>query len=435
MSNVLAASLWEGLVYVVRRPLRSAITAITCAVAIAVTVNVISLNYGLDEDVRADIARYGRTTIDVGRSPLIRPGAQRAPFGAAELARIRGAVAGLDAAVVPLRQEMVSATGAATIARVPIVAVTPEYAVTLRVKLLAGRWLTASDHGFDACVLDQSAAASLFPDSARAADSGTFGTASFDARQVLGRRVTLTGRSERVTTVVGVLEDPMTYRRLFEAFDEGRSSRTLVGALLSFRNVYVPADALPTDDLTLVNVVLPDERTLEVAAERLRLLWPSASLDAIAATASPITVFVRRDWMDALGGTTQGAAFLGNIVWILIVLVACVMISTLNLISIRERYDEIAIRRCEGARKTHIAAQVTAEGVLVSLVGGVLGLPLGHLGALLLRRIVDFPFRFDARYAGIAMVVSAALGLLASVVPARRAAALDPARVLTRRVT
>ncbi len=435
MSSALTASLREGLLYVVRRPLRSAITAITSAVAIAVTVNVISLNYGLDEDVRADITRYGRMTIDVGRSPLIRPGAPRAPFGQAELARIREALSGLDAAVVPLRQEMVSATGTATVARVPLVAVTPDYAATLRVRLLAGRWLAASDHGLDACVLDQSAAASLFPASAGAPDAGTFGAAAFDATQVLGRRVTLSGGSSRFTTVVGVLEDPMTYRRLFEAFDEGRSTRTLVGALLSFRNVYVPADAMPTDDLTLVSVVMRDEAGLDVAAERLRRLWPAASLDAIASAAAPITVFVRRDWMDALGGTTQGAAFLGNIVWILIVLVACVMISTLNLISIRERYDEIAIRRCEGARKSGIAAQVTAEGVLVSLVGGLLGLPLGHLGAILLRRIVDFPFRFDARYAGVAMVVSALLGLVASVVPARRAAALDPARVLTRRVT
>jgi putative ABC transport system permease protein len=435
MSSVLLATLAEGVLYVLRRPLRSAITAITVAVAIAVTVNVISLNYGLDEDVRADITRFGRTTIDVGRSPLIRPGAQRAPFGEAELAQISVAVAGLDAAVVPLRQEMASVTGAVTIARLPLVAVTPDYAATLRVKVLAGRWLTTADHGFDVCVLDQSAAASLFPASAGAADAGSFGAAAFDATAVLGRRLTLSGRADRVTTVVGVLEDPMTYRRIFESFDEGRSSRTLVGALLSFRNVYVPADAMPTDDLTLVNVVLPDERRLEEARERLQRLWPAASMDAIAATASPITVFVRRDWMDALGGTTQGAAFLGNIVWILIVLVACVMISTLNLISIRERYDEIAIRRCEGARKTHIAAQVTAEGVLVSLVGGVLGLPLGHLGAALLRRIVDFPFRFDTRYAGAAMAISAVLGLLASVVPARRAAALDPARVLTRRVT
>jgi putative ABC transport system permease protein len=119
----------------------------------------------------------------------------------------------------------------------------------------------------------------------------------------------------------------------------------------------------------------------------------------------------------------------------LVVLVACIMISTLNLITIRERYDEVAVRRCEGARKADLAAQVTAEGLVTSVAGGLLGLPLGYAGAEALKRIVDFPFRFEPRYAAAAILVSAALGLLSSVVPARRAAGLDPARVLSRRLT
>ena len=165
------------------------------------------------------------------------------------------------------------------------------------------------------------------------------------------------------------------------------------------------------------------------------MLWPASDTGGSGAEMAPITVFVRREWMDAVGGTTQAGAFLGNIVWILIVFVACVMLSTLNLITIRERYDEIAIRRCEGARKSHLALQVTAEGVIVSVAGGLLGLPLGYAGASALRSIVDFPFRFESRFALPAVAISVVLGLLASVVPARRAAALDPARVLTRRLT
>ena len=72
---------------------------------------------------------------------------------------------------------------------------------------------------------------------------------------------------------------------------------------------------------------------------------------------------------------------------------------------------------------------------MTALAGGLVGLPLGALGAVVLRRVVDFPFRFEARYAVAATGVSVVLGLLASVLPARRAAALQPARVLTRRLT
>src|SRR5262245_49355725 len=125
----------EGLRHVASHPLRSALTAITCAVAIAVTVNVISLNYGLDEDIRHDIQRFGRLTIDVGRSPLIRPGAPRASFTDTDLAKIRTLVEGLPAVVVPLRTESVTARGEADVGRVVLAAVSEQYPKTLSIDM------------------------------------------------------------------------------------------------------------------------------------------------------------------------------------------------------------------------------------------------------------------------------------------------------------
>jgi putative ABC transport system permease protein len=112
-----------------------------------------------------------------------------------------------------------------------------------------------------------------------------------------------------------------------------------------------------------------------------------------------------------------------------------VMLTTQNLMTIRERYDEFAIRRVEGAGREDVAWQITVEGVVTSLVGGILGLPLGHLGASVLRDIVQFPFRFETRYAFVATGVAILIGLVASVLPARHAASLQPARVLSRRTT
>ncbi|MHC5010752.1 MAG: ABC transporter permease, partial [Planctomycetota bacterium] len=233
---------------------------------------------------------------------------------------------------------------------------------------------------------------------------------------------------------LGVLRDPLTHRAVFESFDEGRGARTLTSALLSFRNVYVPAAANPDEEYAGISVVLNSDADVEEAARRMRAIWKPAGEDPLMSLQS-VGVFVRKEWMDALGATTQTGAFLGNIIWIIIVGVAVVMISTLNLLTIRERYDELAIRRCEGARRRDVALQVTVEGTLLALVGGVAGLPLGYLAAAVLRDIVDFPFRFEARYAIAATGVAILLGLFASVVPARRAAALQPARVLTRRLT
>ncbi len=162
-----------------------------------------------------------------------------------------------------------------------------DYPKTLSIVMVAGRWFVpAADHGLRRLRArperrrERSSPAS-------ATSRALVGAAAFDATAVLGRRLTLSGRADRVTTVVGVLEDPMTYRRIFESFDEGRSSRTLVGSLLSFRNVYVPADAMPTDDLAVVKVV-PDPRHVREEATRLReLAWACDVLDAIAATPRP----------------------------------------------------------------------------------------------------------------------------------------------------
>lgn len=416
----------EGLRHVLRRPLRSALTAVTSAVAIAVTVNVISLSYGLDEDVRRDVQRFGLLTVDVGRIPLVAPGVVRAPLGALELERIRGAVADLGPTVVPRRQ----VSGTVTVPgrpgaegrRYQCLSAPPTYLATLAARPTAGRWLTDEDRGRANVALDLAVARRLFPGE--------------DLATVPGRRLEIelaAGRSS--WTVVGVLEDPLTYRDLFDAFDEGQGARTLTSSLLSFRNVYLPEGALGDGEYSGISLVFADEPGLREGARRLGRFWPRLGLDPAAMGLAPIGVFVRRDWMAEMSGITATGSLLGNLVWILVVVVAAVMLSTLHLITIRERYDELAIRRCEGARKSDVARQVLFEGVLTALVGGLLGLPLGQAAAHVLRGIVGIPFRFEMRYAAAATGVAVLLGLLASVVPARRAARLDPARILSRRLT
>ncbi len=415
----------EGLTYIVRHPLRSALTAITSAVAIAVTVNVISLSYGLDEDVRRDVARFGRLTVDVGRLPVIHAGTERPRLGDAEVLKIQGAVAGLGASVVPRRQVSGRAAGERVLERVQVVSAPPSYRLTLGIEVIAGRWLTAEDGdgsaGSGACTVDAETARQLYPGEPPEA--------------AVGRSLSLRVQGvDRQMQIVGVLEDPLTYRALFETFDEGRGARTLTSSLLSFRNVYVRETTVTGTEYTGVSIALPDDAAVETARTRLQEHWPAA-MEKGQLFFGGIGVFVRKDWMDALGASTATGAMLGNIVWIIIVLVAVIMISTLNLITIRERYDELAVRRCEGATRHNVALQVTVEGVVTSLIGGLMGLPLGYAGAAVLRDIVDFPFRFDPAYAGVATLIAAVLGLFSSVVPARRAARLQPARILSRRLT
>jgi hypothetical protein len=411
----------EGIVQAWRHPLRSGLSAVTCAVAIAVTVNVISLLYGLEADLSRDVQRFGRLTVDVVRLPVVLPGMKRETLGPAEAERAREALGSLPHRMAPTRIALGSARGDAEVPRIPLLSVAPGYPETLAIDRVAGEWFLPEDDPGAVCALDESAAALLFP--------------GRSPGEVEGRSVVVEGpggRSER--RVVGILEDPLTYRALFEAFDEGARSRALTSGMLSFRNLYLPEGQLPGEEYSSISVAVRSEDDLDEAARRLRTIWPPASDDPLHNLQS-VGVFVRRDWMDVFGGFAATGALVGNVVWIIVVLVAAIMISTLNLITVRERYDEIAVRRCEGARRGEIALQVTVEGTLIALVGGLAGLPLGSLGADVLRGIVELPFRFEGRYALLGTGVAVLLGLLSSVVPARRAARLDPAAVLSRRIT
>lgn len=417
-----AAVVGEGLRAARRHPLRSVLTAATSAVAIAVTVNVISLVYGLGEDVMRDAALFGRRTVDVVRFPVLLAGLEREPLGEAEHARMLDVLDGLDALVVPRRQvpgvlHVDEASHAVGLVRAP-----PSYLSTIDVALAAGRWLRDADAPGTACVLDAAVAALVFPD--------------LEPGAMLGRDVQIApgGEAARAVPVVGVLTDPLTHRDLFDAFDEGRGARALTSSLLSFRNVYLPDDSLEHGEYTGITVTLASDAEVDDAARRLRTIWPVEETDSLIPRRS-VGVLVRRDWMEMLGSSSQTGAFLSNVVWMIIVGVAVVMLSTLNLITIRERYDELAIRRVEGAETSDVALQVTVEGVFLALLGGLAGLPLGYVGAEVLRDIVGFPFRFELRYALFATGVAIVLGLFSSVLPALHAARLQPVAVLTRRRT
>ena len=410
----------EGLRHVARHPMRSFLTALTSAIAIAVTVNVISLSFGFEEDITGTVTQFGRRTVDVSRLPVLVPGGKRPTLGPADAERVRELVGDLGARVVARRQVAAPVRGSGTSSETyQVVGAGPDYLATLSIDLSAGRWLQAGES--DVCALDAAAAGRLFPGVAPDA--------------VVGRRVEvlLDGTPQRLR-VVGLLSDPVALRELFDAFDEGAGARTLTSSLLSFRNVYVPAGLVPGSEYTGISVVLPDDASVEIARQRLLTVWPLDASNLFALARGGIGVFVRRDWMDTMGATTSTGTLLGNVVWLIVVLVAAVMISTLNLITVRERYDEVALRRCEGARRRDIALQITTEGVVLSLLGGLAGLPIGYLGARVLRTIVDFPFRFELRYALVATGIAIFLGLVSSVLPARHAAQLQPARVLGRRL-
>ena len=102
-------------------------------------------------------------------------------------------------------------------------------------------------------------------------------------------------------------------------------------------------------------------------------------------------------------------------------------ITNVMVISVLERRSEIGVRRALGARRAHVAAQFLVEAAVLATLGGVAGAALGAAVTTLYATsqgwLVDVPVAAVAGGAAAALAV----GLLAGVSPAVRAARLDPA--------
>ena len=143
------------------------------------------------------------------------------------------------------------------------------------------------------------------------------------------------------------------------------------------------------------------------------------------------TIISQEDIISIFGNITNVlTTFLGAIAGISL-LVGGIGIMNIMLVSVTERTREIGLRKAVGARRSDILGQFLLEAMTLSLVGGLLGIGLGALGASIISSLVD---GFDAVVTPQAVILattfSAAVGLIFGVYPARRASLLNPIEAL-----
>jgi putative ABC transport system permease protein len=111
---------------------------------------------------------------------------------------------------------------------------------------------------------------------------------------------------------------------------------------------------------------------------------------------------------------------------IAVLLVAAVVISSIMMVTVRERVAEIGLRKAIGATEQQIRMQFLAETAAVSLVAGLFGVLLGVGAAYLIGSQIDVPVVLSQASVGIAMAAAVLVGLASGYIPAGRAAQLDP---------
>ncbi len=409
---------WDGLS---ANKMRSALTMLGVVIGVGAVIALLSLGEGAQAEITKQISSIGTNLVFVapGSFQSQRPG--QSAGGLAATLTYEDALAAADPRNVPdaklVAPEYTSNAqivfGDADI-NAAVTGTTPEYLEAFNLAVESGRFLenTDVDGRAGVAVLGSDAAADLF--------------GGFDP---LGQkiRVTIPGTNGgRVSlTVVGVLAE---------------KGDTSMGTTSSDDTVYVPISTAqtrlfnarnPLGELivTRINAVSTSEDTAEAVEQQLEdLLRERHGFDE-----DEELDFVALSQADILNVANQVTAimtaFLGAVAGISL-LVGGIGIMNIMLVSVTERTREIGLRKAVGARRSDILVQFLTEAVVLSLLGGLIGVLFGSGLATLvaLTGVVDAVMTVDSIL--LAVGFSFAVGLFFGIYPANQAARLNPIEAL-----
>ena len=131
-----------------------------------------------------------------------------------------------------------------------------------------------------------------------------------------------------------------------------------------------------------------------------------------------------------LTGTTQLLTTLLGAVAAVSLLVGGIGIMNIMLVSVTERTREIGVRLAIGALENDVLTQFLVEAVVLSSLGGLVGIALATVASFVATRLMQVPYIFNPGINLLSFLFSAAIGVIFGFFPARRAARLDPIEAL-----
>jgi putative ABC transport system permease protein len=131
-------------------------------------------------------------------------------------------------------------------------------------------------------------------------------------------------------------------------------------------------------------------------------------------------------FIDLWNQLTGAMALLTGVIGSIGLLVGGIGVMNIMLISVTERTGEIGVRKAIGARKSDIRVQFLLEAVVLSGIGGVLGILTGGAISMAARALASIPATVSPFWIVMGVAISVGVGLFFGYYPANRAANLDP---------
>lgn len=378
--------------------MRSFLTTLGITVGIASVVLLTSLGEGVHRFVLSEFTQFGTNLIGVtpGRATTagmsggiisnVRP---LSMDDAAALKRLPNIIA-----VAPVVQGNAPVEFGKRSRRTYIFGVGPQAPKVWQIRVAKGRFFKADDPGASRAfaVLGSKVKDELFV-----------------GENPLGRRIRIGGERYRV---IGVMESK--------------------GQLLGFDlddAVYIPTSRalaiFNRDSLMEIDLLYATGSSADQVAKKIKKLLITRH------GAEDFTIITQEQMLDVLGSVLDILTLAVGAVGGISLLVGGVGILTIMTIAVNERTAEIGLLRAIGAGRRHILFLFIGEAVVLSSIGGLAGLIIGAGGAWFLGVAVPaLPTHTPWSYVVLAEILAAFIGLLAGVLPAHRAANLDPIEAL-----
>jgi len=393
--------LWNALLLAVREirrnVLRSLLTMLGIIIGVAAVIVMVTLGNGATAQVTEQIAGLGSNLLMVTPGQRMGPGSESsaAPFEVADAEAIAAEIPNV-AAVAPAASSAVTAVFGNKNWSTQATGTTNPYFQVRNWNLHAGREFSEAElrAGKAVCVIGETVRKELFGTGDPIGNKVRLGKISCQVVGLLAAK----GQS-----TMGQDQDDIVVLPL----------RTLQRRLSGNR------------DVKLIQVSVRDGASTEKAKDDIvELMRKRRRVSAL--EDDDFQVMDMKEIAKMLTSTTQTLTALLSAVAAVSLLVGGVGIMNIMLVSVTERTREIGIRLAIGAMEREVLMQFLVEAVVLSSLGGLIGILTALAGSVVLTRMLNVPFVFNSGIMFVAFLFSAAVGVVFGYFPARRAASLDP---------
>ena len=385
--------------------LRSFLTMLGVVIGVGAVIAVVALGRGAQQSVNARISSLGTTLLSVFPADVrqggVASGVDRAPMKIAD-ANALEAAGGDIAAVEPEMGRNLQVQLGTMNTNTQILGTTPNYLEVRKYEIAAGRMFTAQENQATRKVVVLGPQVMNNLGITNPADA-------------VGQSVKISGMDFEV---IGVLAS----KGAGAGFQNPDDQALIPLQTAQFR-------VFGTDRLRQIGVLASSEDRINDAMAQIQKtlrrehrLRPGKDDD--------FQIRNQADFLNTLGETTQIFTFLLSGIAAVSLLVGGIGIMNIMLVSVTERTREIGVRKALGATRANILLQFLIEAVVLCMLGGVIGIIFGGLGAKALSKFGNFNTSMSLSSVIIAFFFSAFVGVAFGVWPARRAAKLDPIQSL-----